>query len=493
VTGCLSPGRLFCPPRHKILARRPFPGYTPLREPPSLPEEVEPTAMSAPFAKSVHPARGAAWTWWVCVLLLLATTINYMDRLTLNLTAWRIRDELHLSYEQYGLVEFAFGIAFAVGALFLGLVVDRWNVRWVYPATLLVWSAAGFATGFARSLWDLLLIRSLLGLAEAGNWPCGLRTTQRILPPQDRTLGNGLLQSGSAVGAVLMPLVVAQLVSGPGTWRLPFLVVGAAGMGWVFLWLASVRGPDLALARPGDSPVGPPERHSSAWAIFRDPRFAVLLIVTTTINLNWHFLRVWLPLALVRFYRYPERTALWCVMAFYVAAGVGSLVSGTVTLRLGRGRLGVHGSRVMMFAFFAVLAALPLWVAELPPGPLLLALLLVIGFAALGLYPVYYSLSQELTVRHQGKVTGVLGCTTWVVTAAMQPVVGLWIDKTHDWPTAFSWASAMPLLGLLALLLLWQASPAPEPPRVEADPTPLPADRVESVEAPYGCSGAGSA
>jgi ACS family hexuronate transporter-like MFS transporter len=410
-------------------------------------------------------ARGSTWKWWVCVLLLLATMINYMDRLTINLTAKRIQEELVLSNLEYGLVEGAFGIAFACGSLVLGWMADRWNVRWIYPATLFVWSAAGAATGFAGGLAGLMAARAVLGFAEAGNWPCGLRTTQRILPPKDRPLGNGLLQSGTALGSILVPGVVAFFVSGPGTWRLPFFFVGAVGMAWVFLWLGSVRAADLTPAPRGSEAVAVPgqveERPRSVWAVYADPRFVVLIVITVSINQTWHFLRVWLPKCLQEQYHYPEGEVLGFTTAYYVAAGVGSLVSGAVALRLARGRLGVHGSRVVTFAGFTLLTLLTLGAFWLPAGPVLLALLLLVGFAALGLYPVYYSLSQELTVRHQGKVNGLLGCTTWCASALMHPLVGGWLDRTNDYRTALALAGILPVAGLVALVLLWR--PPAEP------------------------------
>src|SRR4051794_24765121 len=106
-------------------------------------------------AEAAKP-RTAAWKWWVCGLLLLATMLNYMDRLTLNLMATQIKEDMRLTNEQYGQVEWAFGVAFAFGSLLIGWGVDRWSVRWVYPVAVLGWSAAGFATGFARALPDLL-------------------------------------------------------------------------------------------------------------------------------------------------------------------------------------------------------------------------------------------------------------------------------------------------------------------------------------------------
>src|SRR5215471_20592240 len=113
------------------------------------------------------PSRSSTWKWWVCGLLMLATMINYMDRLTLNQAANQILSELELDTEDYGYIEFAFGLAFAVGALVFGRVADRVNVRWFFPGALLGWSLAGFITGFARSFEQLLTCRVLLGLFES--------------------------------------------------------------------------------------------------------------------------------------------------------------------------------------------------------------------------------------------------------------------------------------------------------------------------------------
>src|SRR5437016_1084250 len=99
----------------------------------------------------------SAWKWWVCVLLFLATVINYMDRQTLSQTAKNIKDELHLNNQEYGDLELAFGVAFALGALIVGWIADRWNVRWIYALSLVGWSAAGFVTGLVQTFWPLLV------------------------------------------------------------------------------------------------------------------------------------------------------------------------------------------------------------------------------------------------------------------------------------------------------------------------------------------------
>ena len=117
-------------------------------------------------------ARSPAWTWTVCGLLLLATMLNYMDRQTLSQMATDIGRELRLSNEDYGKLERGFGLAFAAGGSSPAFLVDRFGVRLLYPALVLAWSAAGFATAWADSFSSLLVCRVLLGFFEAGQWPC---------------------------------------------------------------------------------------------------------------------------------------------------------------------------------------------------------------------------------------------------------------------------------------------------------------------------------
>jgi ACS family hexuronate transporter-like MFS transporter len=146
-------------------------------------------------AASPPSTRSRGWAWWICGLLMLATVVNYMDRQTLSVTARRIKSEMRLTNEDYGWLETGFGIAFALGQTALGILADRVNVRWYYPLLLAMWSLMGFATGMMDTFTGLLICRVLLGLFEGGNWPCGIKTIQNLLPPAERALGNGILQN----------------------------------------------------------------------------------------------------------------------------------------------------------------------------------------------------------------------------------------------------------------------------------------------------------
>jgi MFS transporter, ACS family, hexuronate transporter len=324
--------------------------------------------------------------------------------------------------------------------------------------------------------------RFVLGFFEAGNWPCALRTTQRILRPDQRTLGNAILQSGAAIGAVFTPLIVQALVSGEGTWPYPFRVVGALGAGWVLLWLAVVRPRDLALSRTDASAVGsatgPYEslRGPAFVRIYADRRFLVCLVMAVTINLTWHFFRVWLPLFLLEGRDFSQDDVNYFTAGYYLATDAGSLAVGFGTLLLARRGLTVHHSRLVMFFLCMMLTMLSLAVLLPLSSAVLCGLLLIIGFGALGLFPTYYAFTQELTVRHQGKVNGMLGCLTWFATALMHPLVGQWLDRTRDYSSVVALAGLIPVAGFLALIFLWR-----EPIGRSADPAAL-GPLTEAVE-----------
>ena len=421
---------------------------------------------------------GTKWsaaTWSVCIVLLLASTLNYMDRQTLGNVQTRVEKEFKLNNEQYGKLEQGFGYAFAGGSLVFGIVADLVNVRWLYPLMILLWSAAGAATATSRSYEELLLWRTLLGFFEAAHWPCALRTTQRLLAPADRTFGNSLLQSGTSIGAIITPLMIgAMLTADVGSWRLPFLVIGALGAFWLLGWFAVSHAVDL---RPRPQMTTEEAARDAGW--WQEPtfvrRFLVLIAVVISINIAWHLFRAWLPKFLEQGRGYTEKERLLFTSVFNGATDVGCILAGFASVWLQNRGQTVSRARRIVFTGCGVCCALSLVIPWLPKGPLLLGVLLVIAGGLLGLFPCYYTWSQDLSKSHQGKVTGTLGLIAWCVTAPMHKYYGLLIDKTiaHNqaliaagqtpWIGPFdaglALSGCLPLVGALATWLWWEGRP----------------------------------
>ena len=435
--------------------------------------------------------------WWVCGLLLLALMLNYMDRQTLSLTIGPIKKELELTPAHYGRLEKGFGYAFAFGGIIAGFVADRVNVRWFYPFVLTGWSLAGIATGFADRIgkivgpplmtisqwmsdigaslyghspeaidantpgitayWGFMTCRVLLGLFEAGQWPCALITTSRLLSSADRPFGNSVLQSGASIGAILTPQVVQLLVVGQGAWRYPFVLVGIAGLFWIVPWLWMTRGLNLSRIEAGPDSNGAPIKVLPSNIFWW--RYIALIGVVITINLPWHFFRAWMPLMLQEYHGYEDAFVRHFNSAYYIGTDIGCISAGFMIRWLISKGSSVHRARLWVFAGCTLLTMGSVIAAQLPKGPLLLGLLLLFGFGSLGLFPIYYSLTQELSSRHQGKVTGSLSFITWVVTAEMQALVGQHVNETKSYSSSIFWIGLVPLVGLAAMLLCWREEP----------------------------------
>ena len=408
-------------------------------------------------------------TWWVCGLLLCASTINYMDRQTLSIVSKRITTEFQLLDQQYGYIETAFGLAFAFGALGFGFLADRTNVRWLYPVVLLLWSLMGFLTGYVETFAGLLLCRMFLGLFESGHWPCALKTTMRLLPPESRALGNSVLQSGTAIGAIATPIIMRlMLTDAPGSWRPAFQIIAAIGVFWVFAWIFSTNSKDLAPVPRSTKDDSNSDGHQVAEsdtllsAVF-SRKFLVLVVIVISINACWQLLRVWMPKFLQTGRGYDEASMLWIMTYYNIATDIGCLSAGFGTKALHHRGFSVHASRTTVFGICAAMVMLGGLIPWLPAGTGLLVALTLVAMGSLGLFPCYYSFSQELSSRHQGVVTGLLGTLAWLTSSPLHPIVGAWADRTKSYDLGLSLVCGLPMIAFLTLALIWpKAITAPD-------------------------------
>ncbi len=436
--------------------------------------------------------RRTSWKWIICGLLLCATMLNYMDRQTLAQLAGTIRREFSLEASHYGRMEFGFGIAFALGGLFFGYLADRLSVRWLYPFVLLGWSMAGMLTAYASEIgtalvgWlpisqgglsdesfhayvGFLACRVILGFFEAGHWPCALVTTQRILSREDRSLGNSILQSGAAVGAIVTPLLVFGLTSNiseffaptaasvalaPGAWKPPFIIIGLVGLAWIVPWLMLIRDRDFHQAEEistTESSAAPP----AGWTGTIAKRILALIAVVITINMTWQYFRAWLPMYLEETHEYSRGRVAIFISCYYIFADLGCIAIGTAVKKLTNLGWKVHSARMATFGLCVVLVLLSVLVPALPGGLPLEALFMVVAAGSLGLFPNYYAFTQELSKNHQGKVTGFLTLTTWTATSFMQEFVGQNITASKSYALGIILAGVVPLFGFAAMAILW--------------------------------------
>ena len=397
--------------------------------------------------------------------MLLATVVNYIDRQTLGSLATFIKADFHLNEEGYGRLEAVFGYSYAVFLIIAGFLADRWDLRWLYPAALLVWSIAGFATGFVETVLQLQICRAVLGAAEAFNWPVGIGVIRRIIPRDSQAFANGLFNSGMTLGAVLTPILVLLLVGPHGEgWRRLFMIVGVTGSIWIVLWLLSTRGERAAAM----SYATQAESLGTATVPFRDVFFLrsfwITMAIGLTVNMSWHFYRVWLPRHLVIDLRFDDQQLQYLLIGFYLAADVGSIGIGYLARRLVLSGHPVERTRklVMLIAAGLCLVATP--VIFTPGRAYMYPLYCIVGAGIMGVFAMFYTFVQDIAPQHTSKCLGLAGALAWFVNSQLHPLVGRFAD-THA-PAMGKFAPMILVAGVLPLLaalfaLTWPEKPVP--------------------------------
>ncbi|MDX6614702.1 MAG: transporter, family, hexuronate transporter, partial [Blastocatellia bacterium] len=173
----------------------------------------------------------------------LATLINYIDRLTISVLAPVITRDLGLSNTEFGGIITWFLLAYTISQSLSGKLYDRVGTKRGFVCSIVLWSIAAMAHAFARGLASLSVLRFVLGLGEAGNWPGAAKTVAEWFPIRERAFGMAIFNSGAAIGSVVAPPLIVWLSLAYG-WQTTFLVTGSLGFAWLGLWLFFYQTPD---------------------------------------------------------------------------------------------------------------------------------------------------------------------------------------------------------------------------------------------------------
>jgi ACS family hexuronate transporter-like MFS transporter len=280
-------------------------------------------------------------------LVFFATVINYLDRQTLSVAAPVLREQFHMSNQEYSRVVFAFLLAYTISNGFSGAVIDRLGTRSGYALCIAVWSAAAMLHSLATGPLFLACSRFLLGIGEAGNWPAGVRVVAEWFPERERALASGIFNSGSSVGAILAPPVVAWIILNSG-WRAAFLLVGLCGIVWLLVWWPTYRLPEPAAAES----IGPP---ISPWRLFRTRFVWSFTLAKVFMDPVWYFYIFWYP----EYLKNARHFSMQSIGKFgwipFMVAGLGNLLGGLLCAWLLKRGWPITIARKASVTFFAAL------------------------------------------------------------------------------------------------------------------------------------------
>jgi MFS transporter, ACS family, aldohexuronate transporter len=301
--------------------------------------------------------------WRIAFLVFVAIAISYLDRQSLPVAVAAIQKDIPLTNFEFGALASTFLLAYALMYAGGGALIDRLGTRHGFFAIMVFWSLACASHSLATGFWMLAASRFLLGAGEGGGFPAATKVIAERFPVAERSTAMGIVNAGTAVGAVVAPPAIAAILS-YGSWRWVFVACGAAGLLWSIWWMREYRpsAPD-APAVEAEGRSGP-ARSWSQLLTFRQVWGLVGAKFLT--DAAWFFYIAWLPKYLYDARGFDVKQVGYYAWVPFAASGIGSLLGGWFSSQLlARGR-SVDFSRKLALGLSASVMPVIILVTSVP-------------------------------------------------------------------------------------------------------------------------------
>ena len=399
--------------------------------------------------------------WQIALLITAAIAISYLDRQTLPVAIGAIQHDIPISNTQFSQLQAAFLLAYAVMYAGGGKLIDVLGTRRGFLLIMVFWSLACASHGLAAGFGMLAVSRFLLGVGEGGGFPAATKAVSEWFPVRERSTAMGLINAGTAVGAVIAPPAIAAVIK-LANWRWVFVLCGAAGLLWTLWWwrdyFAPAQHPKLSTqereeiaevtALPSQS-----EAPMSWFRLFAFPQVWGLVFGKFLSDAAWYFYLFWLPKYLYDARGFDTKQVGYFAWIPYAASGLGSLLGGWFSSRLIRGGHSLNFARKVALG---VSAAFMPWIVFVTHSPVELAIVLfsIAFFGQQSWSTLVMTLPADIFPRRLvGSVAGLVGFGGAMGGVVFSLVAGKLLDSGFGYGLVFAFVSTFHILAFLLILL----------------------------------------
>jgi len=336
--------------------------------------------------------------WWVITLIALATVINYIDRQSIVVLWPSIAADLYPDKsgdehkEIYAFISVVFIFSYAFGQAIFGKIFDWIGTRMGFALSIGIWSIATALHAFAKGIVTFSIFRSILGIAEAGNWPGATKGNAEWFPTKERALAQGIFNSGAAIGGLIaIPLIGTLAVY--FSWQVIFILIGLLGLLWLIPWMILVKAPpkqhpwitdeereyiltgqqNEQLSEDGESDegynpsTGELLSHKQSWGV---------IIASACIDPIWWLFIFWIPIYLFEVFGMDVKQVALYGWVPYVGAMLGAFFGGLLAQNRFKAGWDANSTRKLIITL-GCLIMLPALLAMANPGTPVVAVLLM--------------------------------------------------------------------------------------------------------------------
>ena len=416
------------------------------------------------------PALEGRWT--VCAMLFVATSINYMDRQVIGILkpvleqtvvhlqplipGWPSTEtSIGMTDAQFGYIVAAFQIAYMVGVVFAGRMVDKLGCRRGYPLVTGLWSLSAMGHALVTSVFGFGIARVFLGLGESGNFPAAIKATAEWFAPKERSLATGIFNSGACMGAILAPAVVPWVALHFG-WRAAFLTTGVFSATWIVWWSVTYRTPTESMDwTRGEVIVPPPGPQPGWWTLLGYRQTWAFMLGKFLTDPVWWFLLFWLPDFFNKRFSLNLAHLGLPLVIIYCVSSVGSVFGGWLPRGYERLGMALKPARLASMLTCALLVTPILFVGGLRSEWVVVALLSLAAAAHQGWSANLFTTVPDMfphkyvgTVVSFGTLAGAAGGAIFAM------VTGNILQITHSYVPLFFYSASAYLVALVVLRTL---------------------------------------
>lgn len=400
------------------------------------------------------------YRWRIVALLFFATTINYIDRQVLGILAPQLQETFGWSESDYGFMIMSFQLAYAIGLISMGILLDKVGTRLGYIISITVWSIAGMVHAAAKSVISFSLARFFLGIGESANFPAAIKTIAEWFPKKERALATGIFNSGPNIGAILTPLLI-PLVAMKWGWQAAFIFTGALGFVWLLFWIPLYRKPELQkkLSENERNYILQDDQEQEVkklpWkSIIRYKQTWGICLARFLTDPVWWFFLYWLPKFLNTNYQIDLTTIGLPLIVIYLVSSVGSVFGGWLSSFLIKRGKNILASRKLTI-FLMSLLVVPIYFASTTSNLwVAVTLISMATFAHQGYAANIFSLVSDIFPKNAvGSIVGLSGFAGAIGGVLFSAGVGLVLEFTGSYYVIFGFASVAYLLCWLSLYL----------------------------------------
>ena len=340
--------------------------------------------------------------WRIAILLAVITTINYIDRSVFGVVAPMIREQFDIGDADYGLITSGFLLAYGIGQLISGPLIDRLGTKRAFSLAAVFWSVATILHALGRGLWSFFALRILLGLAEAANFPAASKAVAQWFPANERSTAVAIFMLGAGLGAIITPPLTVWTLQTLG-WQWAFIIPGSLGLVWVFLWQRWYHLPEThPTIEPAEKALILEQRSNQqsqgSWtALLSYREFWGILIARVVSDFPFYFFLFWLPQYLIDVRGFDLRAIAMFAWLPWVAADLGALTGGSLSSALVTRGYTINRARKTVIWLGAVLVALAVIPAYYTASSALALALICFGLFAIQVKgSVFFTLPTDL-------------------------------------------------------------------------------------------------